>query len=289
MGQGFPNQRIGVNVSVGGALAQSGTVVLSNSNNVSFGVGTSASSMVITLSVAQLGGISAGTALASTGTISFSNANGISFGLNGQTLTASLVRISRFEPGDDMVAPNALVAASTTLNLSFQRVTVPLAISATRIEMLMNLTVVASTAGSYTLSFGIYTMSGSTANLASSGSRSQAWVSSEYNSYSGTRWRSASLAWNVTPGDYLLGVMGSINGPAGTTGSMSIYGGSAISVSPREGLTATSIGNNPFYFADGLYSAATGAFPASLHATTAILQTGALVLAQPYFMLFGTY
>ena len=64
------------------------------------------------------------------------------------------------------------------------------------------------------------------------------------NSYSGTRWRSISFAtWNITPGDYLIGVMGSIAGVAGTTGSMSIYGGSAISINPREGVTATSVGN----------------------------------------------
>jgi hypothetical protein len=92
MGQGFPNQRIGINLGAGTGTARTGTVVLSNSNNVTFGMATTTGgSFVITASATNPGvAISAGTAVASTGTVSFSNANGVSFGLNGQTLTASV-------------------------------------------------------------------------------------------------------------------------------------------------------------------------------------------------------
>jgi len=96
MGQGFPNQRVGVNLGAGTGTALTGTVVLSNSNNVSFGMQTTTGgSFVVTASAtaaAQTGisALSAGTTQATSGTVSFSNANGVSFGIDGNTITASV-------------------------------------------------------------------------------------------------------------------------------------------------------------------------------------------------------
>jgi hypothetical protein len=71
-------------ISAGTDVATGGTVVFSNSNGVSFGL----SANVVT---AKGGGaISAGSQIATGGTVVFSNANGVSFGLNSNTLTASL-------------------------------------------------------------------------------------------------------------------------------------------------------------------------------------------------------
>jgi hypothetical protein len=53
--------------------------------------------------------------------------------------------------------------------------------------------------------------------------------------------------WNVTPGEYMLGVMVSWGG-AGA--SMTMYGGSSLSVIQDIGAT----NGNSAYFADGLYS-----------------------------------
>lgn len=80
-------------LSAGGASASNGTVVFSNSNNVSFGMNGS----TITGSVAagatatgNVGALAAGTQTAISGTIVFSDSNGISFGLSGSSrITAS--------------------------------------------------------------------------------------------------------------------------------------------------------------------------------------------------------
>ena len=166
---------------------------------------------------------------------------------------------------------------------------VPLQIVATELDLLGALTVAGSTAGSLTLSAAIYTFAGSTASSVSSGSAAYTWNSgtntnaaSIYGGQSGTRWRTMSInTWNLTPGEYLIALMGSINGPAGTTGTLSLFG--------MTGSVAGAIGGGNFsqYFADGIFSAGTAAFPASIH-LSAIEQTGASVENQAHFRLVGT-
>ena len=75
-------------ISGGSSSISLGSVVFSNSNNVSFGL---SGSIITASAAAQIGlsGLSAGTTLASSGTVVFSNSNGVSFGVNGQTVTAS--------------------------------------------------------------------------------------------------------------------------------------------------------------------------------------------------------
>lgn len=79
----------GPSISAGTQLATSGTVILSNANNVTFGM---AGSATVTASVASsLTNIrvSAGTTSNNLSAVTFSNSNGVTFGLNASTITAS--------------------------------------------------------------------------------------------------------------------------------------------------------------------------------------------------------
>jgi hypothetical protein len=120
MGQGFPSQRLGVNISAAGTgtasgLAQTGTVVFSNSNGFTFGMFSTQSSYVITLNggTPSPAAISAGTTLASTGTIVFSNSNSITFGLSGNTITASFSQ--SVQPGPGGIAAGTQTATNGTV------------------------------------------------------------------------------------------------------------------------------------------------------------------------------
>ena len=73
-------------LAAGTQTATSGTVVMSDSNGVSFGL---SGSTRITASVDAIKSISAGGARITNGEAVFSNSNGVAFGVNGQTLTAS--------------------------------------------------------------------------------------------------------------------------------------------------------------------------------------------------------
>jgi hypothetical protein len=76
-----------VAISAGTQVAQTGTVVFSNSNNISFGMSNNS---VVTASAA-LGGIAAGTQTGTAGTILFSNASGVSFGMNNSSVVTATV------------------------------------------------------------------------------------------------------------------------------------------------------------------------------------------------------
>lgn len=246
---------------------------------------------------AQDGIVGSGVAVAavgstgSSGTVMFSNSNGISFGMNGNTITAKNLEYSYWDNEYDKNA-NAAATNSGAINLSLQRQRIPANLAATRVDLLGHLTVAGSTAGSYSISFAAYTMTGSTANMASSTVINSTFNSgttqsaSMYGGHSGTRWRSLALAtWNITPGDYLFGVMLSQAGVAGTTGSWTLFGNTSVSIN---GLPGDGGGNMTAYFNDGIYRVATGAFPASIHLSD-INQTGASVMRQPWLQLAGTY
>jgi hypothetical protein len=163
--------------------------------------------------------------------------------------------------------------------------------NATEIDFLAALTVGGSNAGSFTMSVGAYTMSGSTASLASSASGSYGWAlgstttaASIFGGNSGTRWRSVPLAtWNLTPGEYMFGVMfSSASVGGGSSGAYSLYGQSAVSI-----VGAIGGGNQSHTFGDGLYSTTATSFPATIQLSQ-IVQTGALALQQPSFIVYGT-
>ena len=235
-----------------------------DSNGLTFGANGSTITASYTQSTAP-GALAAGTQTATTGTMVFANSNAISFGANGATITAKLPSISFWENPKVALVANAVTPSSNAVNLSLQRISVPFQISATRLDLLGALTVAGSTAGSFTLSAALYTFASSTLSTVSSSSigvtfnsGTNSTAASIYGAHSGTRWRSMPTGtWNVTPGEYMLGVMVSINGPAGTTGSMTAYGGSSVSVLQDVGVTNALSA----YFADGVFSAGTARFP----------------------------
>jgi hypothetical protein len=95
-------------------LISSGTVVLSDSNGVSFGI----SGQTITASAAG-GGVNLydGTNSITSGTAYFSDANGVSFGINGQTVTASIAAVGGAQTGISSIADS--VNTQTVGMLSF--------------------------------------------------------------------------------------------------------------------------------------------------------------------------
>jgi hypothetical protein len=197
--------------------------------------------------------------------------------------------ISYWENDKNAFNANGVQNGSGTLNLSFQRLSIPNQISATRMDLVVAQSVAGSSVNTLTYWAGLYTMAGSTMSMASSSSLSVSFTSgtnstaaSVYGAHSGTRFRSVPTGtWNVTPGEYMLGVMVSWGG-AGA--SMTMYGGSSLSVIQDIGAT----NGNSAYFADGLFSAGTGAFPASVH-LSAIIQSRSEVFRQPYVRLVGTF
>lgn len=242
--------------------------------------------------VAGIKTVSAAGSSVTDGQVVFSNSNGISFGMNAGVVTAKLPQVSYYENfAGNPTAANSAATNSGASNISFQRFSVPYQISATRLDFLGHLTVAGSTNASSTMRAVIYTMSGSTAGSLVSASMTMSHSSgtatnsaAAYGGQSGTRWRSMTIGtWNLTPGEYAIAFMHSLQGPAGTTGSVTIYGKSNIAV-----LAAPGGGAQSAYFNNGLLVAPTSSPPASIH-LSAINQTAAAAQAQPYFRLVGAF
>jgi hypothetical protein len=203
MGDFRQQPRLGINVSVSTTRAISGTVALIN-GAVSFGMQTSGGSYVVTASAAGattgIQSISAGTTRITSGTVVLNSGGGISFGITGNSISAQFVPItfwdnSRWFPGPCAAGSEyTSTANSQTLPIGalFQRVEIGAPIAATRLELVFGgatdakkivscaLGTWSITPGQYmfglatassTIAVGIYTMTGSTANLVSSASR----------------------------------------------------------------------------------------------------------------------
>ena len=241
---------------------------------------------VVALAGAQaaIKSISAGLQRATEGQVVFSNSNAFSFGLNGSTVTARLPSVSHFD--NQAGAPtfaNSVATNSAAPNVSFQRFSVPLNLTATQLDYLAHLTVAASQAYSSTMAVVLYTMNGSTAGSISSASGTNNAAAGQYTNHSGTRWRSIPLGtWNLTPGDYLIGFAHSLQGPAGTTGSVTIYGESNIPLNPNPGGAAVTD-----YFAEGIGIVASAIPPPTIELSQ-INGSAAAAGAQPYFRIVGT-
>jgi len=107
----------GAGVSAGTQSVSTGTVVYSNSNNITFGMSGSSR---VTASYAF--NVSAGTTSNNLNSLSFSNGSGVSFGLNAGTVTASVAAQTNQTVGAYAVS-NTTQNSSTTLDarsLSFQ-------------------------------------------------------------------------------------------------------------------------------------------------------------------------
>lgn len=272
-------------VSAAGSSVSVGTVVWSNFNNVSFGMVGS----TVTASVSALAAInvSAGTTSNNLSAITFSNANGVSFGLDGSTLTASVATgagsVFAFSQDADFVTNFPIAQAA----LSFQKLSLPMNVAATQLAILAAITVQAAASGALTISHAVYTMSGSTASLASSASRVLSWgsgtattASSLYGGVSGTRYRTLPVDYALTPGDYLF------------AWGFSTAGGETVNVFGRAGLNivGTFDGLETSQFLPGSSVSSAHAPPTSLAATdTGYARTGFSALLQPGAILFGTH
>jgi hypothetical protein len=270
-----------INISAGTTSNNLTAVIFSNSNRVSFGLNGS------TITAQHALNFSAGTTSQNiSDQIIFSNSNAFQFGLNGSTITAQDSPISFWQSPFDLDGANGLNGTS----MSFQRIDLRAPLTATRLDLLGHLTVVGSTAGSFTLSIAVYTFAGSTASSASSSSIAYTWNSgtnpaaaSIYGGNSGTRWRSVPTGtWNMTPGAYLIAVNGSIAGVAGTTGSITLFGRAPVSLNADIGG-----GNFSAYFADAVFGSGSAAFPASPQLSD-LIQTGASAQRQPFLRLVGS-
>lgn len=194
----------------GGTLA-----VFSNANNMSFGLAGS----TLTASVNGIRSLTAAGGGISSGTASLGSGGGYAFGLSTQTngsrtLTAQQAPVSYWDNSGALEQMQCLNYGEVSSGLSLQRVQLP-RMTATRVDVPVYLSSVfgGSGAGTYTLAAALYTMSGSTAGLASSASQSVGFASgtnstasSVHAAQAGSRWRSVSAAFSVTPGEYLLGL-----------------------------------------------------------------------------------
>ena len=192
-------------LAAGTQTGTSGTIVFSNSNGISFGM---SGSTRITASYTQStapAAIAAGTQTGSSGTIVFSNSNGISFGMSGSSqITASVTT-----PSVKVLSQGINFANSNTVSagiLSLQKMSVPAFISGTQAVLVLDLNDTLSS-GSFTISVAIYTFTGSTASLASSGSRVITYAPTNYSNVSDIRYRTVPLNANLTAGDYLFATL----------------------------------------------------------------------------------
>ena len=289
-------QRYGVNLSASAINAQSGTVVFSNSNGVSFGLSSNVpGSYSLTMSGAGAGlAFSAGSTLISTGDVVLSNSNGLVFGINGQTVTEAIANVSYWNNGltwDQF----SVVGSSSSLNASFQRTAFWTPINATRADLAVSMSVAGSSSGQYTISIAAYTFVNSTqASLASSATQVVSWASgsttsasSVYGGQSSLRWQSVALGtWNFTPGDYMLGIMVSQVSQV----SLSLRG----SGSGNFGVVSLTAGGNiTDVLFPGALSVGTPSIPGSIGASQIIntqMNTNFQAsYGQPFIQLAGTY
>jgi hypothetical protein len=269
----------------GAVSISTGTVSLADGNGVSFGINgqtiTASHNGITSQSVQTQSNVQAfydGAASISTGTVSFADSNGVSFGINGQTLTGSVTgmpTLSRWEYPENIFTS---IGIPVNGSLSLQHEYIPFKVTASAAKIAGSLTVasfnVAATASAnYSLTMGLYTLNGSTLSLASSGSANNAvtWLrsgsSSQYtNDVIGLRQMTVPMNMNVTPGEYwMAALLSSATTQTGTSNMFTLYGNNQINATGVVGIigSSTSAGRDVI-LGQGIYSAATGALPASI-------------------------
>ena len=261
----------------GSTLTASITVAtLSNSNNISFGINAS------TITASYAFNVSAGTTSNNVNAVTFSNSNGMSFGLNGSTITGSAgFSVSLFSQDADFVT-NFSISQAT---LSFQKFSIPAYLSATQLAFIADFELSSGSSGAVTVSHALYTFNASTASLASSASSQFSWTSgsqtsasSRYGGASGTQYRTMTVAYALTPGDYLAAWVVSTSNSV----TVNMVGRAGINIVNTYDGFATSM------FLNGTSNSSVTALPASVAATnTNYARTGSAVLRQPGMMLIG--
>lgn len=276
-------------IAAGTQTATSGTVVFSNSNGVTFGMSGSSritASFSVATSLTAIN-LSAGTTSNNLSAIVFSNSNNVSFGLNGSTVTATAasaapLSVSVFSQDADFVTNFSAAPGG----MSLQKLSFPMNLSATQLIALLDLEGASNSSGAMTLSHAVYTLSASTASLASSASRVFSWTSgsavsasSQFGGVSGTRYRTVGVNYSLTPGDYLF----AWQIQTANNGTWNVIGRAGVNiVGPYDGVETT-------LWLNGSSVSTVAAFPASIVATdTGYVRTGVPALRQPGAILVGT-
>jgi hypothetical protein len=277
-----------IEIAAGTQTANQGTVVLANSNGVTFGMSNSS---VVTASINAVQSISAGTTNATGNQIVFANSNNVNFGVNGNTVTASVVAAA---DSQSINAFSHLAEFNTnyTINanfLSLERVSMPMGISGSAALVLLDISGITNSFGGVTVNMAAYSISNGPTLVAINPtttsvnitwtSGTQTTASSIYGGVSGTRYRSLGWPVNMTPGDYLFAFI--IN----TTNSATVrmFGRQGVNI------VGTYAGFDTNYLLDGCSSTTVTGFPSSVFGSDAnYVRTGLSALQQPGFILIGT-
>jgi hypothetical protein len=270
-------------IAAGTQTGSSGTILFADSNGISFGM---SGSTQVTATADYVRSISAGTTNATGNQIILVNSNGVSFGADGNTITASVLPslqpITIFSQWAEFDT-NYTISAGV---MSFQKVSLPMPISASYGLVVLDLLGHTNSFGGMTMNVAAYTLTGQTAQSIASGAGVYSWTSgsatsasSVYAGASGTRYRS--FGWNVsmTPGDYLFAFVMS------TTNDVTcrVFGRQGVNI------VGSYAGAETNYFLDGYSNASVMAFPDVVIATDAgYARTGLSALQQPGFILIGT-
>lgn len=270
-----------INLSAGTTSNLASAFTFSNSNGVSFGLNASTFTASVATSLTNIN-VSAGTTSNNLSAVTFSNSNGVSFGLNASTVTASVaapISITGFTHGG--FETNFQVTAQ---RMSLQKISVPANLAATQLIMVMDLEGVTNSSGALTISHAVYTMSAGTASQASSASRQITWQSgttnssSQFGGASGTRYRTVSVSYNFTPGDYLLGIILSTS----NAGTWFVFGKMGVNIA------GTYDGAETAQFLDGSITGPSNSLPASIAATNASYARTGFGAFNPSIIFSGT-
>jgi hypothetical protein len=182
--------------------------------------------------------------------------------------------------------------AGTSNSISVQRIYIADSISATRADVLLNISGSSSGALSLRANIGLYTASGSTLNSASTTSMGLSFNSTSaisYTAVSGPRsWSIPLGTWAVTPGEYFLAVNFGWSTASSNTDFIRMYGAGAAAGAASGGATGA-FANATDYFRTGAINAnAQSTLPATMQ-LSGMTQTGASPAQQPWVAFHGTF
>jgi hypothetical protein len=276
-------------ISAGTTNASGPGVSFANANGVTFGmVGNTITASIGAVATGAIGAISGGTTQITSGTAAFSNANNISFGVVGNTITASASFLAATTPIS--VFSQGGIETNYSLSngqISFQKVSLPMPISASSGLVLMDIAGHSNSSGAITVFVGAYAISSVSASALSSASGAITWASgsdptqsSVYGGISGTRYRSFGWGSSLTPGDYLFALAISTQ----NDGTARIFGRQGVNI------VGPYAGAETLFFIDGVSNSTSNAFPAVVLASdTNYVRTGLSAAQQPGFLLIGTF
>jgi len=267
----------------GGQTGTSGTIVFSNSNNVSFGLlGSTRMTASYALNVSAGGGI--GGAVSA---VAFANSNNVSFGYDAGTITASVDAAytgSSLYPAKGL---NQVAGQQGQGTLHVQPISVPYAVTHNRLYIPIHFSYANTVAASVTLSYrvALYDRSVSTLNLVKSWSTTigmSASSTASSQSFAGMKLFSIGNAGElITAGQYYIAI-GSSSSMAGNNASLSQMLVSQLATDFAGLVGVATNATQQYELGLGVYSAATAGLPAAI-SLSQIRGTAQLALRQPVF------